>query len=131
MPKKILIIEDDPDILDMMAIILRDEGYEVVTALNCGLLDNVASLNPDLILLDNRLYEELGADACRQFKSNPDTVSIPVIIVSANLYLERLSKISLADGFIAKPFDIDELIAVVKKNTVASKLSQRQTEIKC
>jgi DNA-binding response OmpR family regulator len=68
MSKKILIIEDDPDILELMAYILEDEGYQVTAALDCKPLDQIASIKPDLILLDNRLGGTLGSDACKSSK---------------------------------------------------------------
>jgi two-component system phosphate regulon response regulator PhoB len=118
MSKKILIIEDDPDILDMMAYILTDEGYEVIAAVDCQPLEDIAAINPGLILLDNRLGENSGSNACKKLKTDADTAHIPVILVSANMDLEHLAADSLADGYMAKPFDVTELIAVVKHHLV-------------
>jgi DNA-binding response OmpR family regulator len=115
MAKKILIIEDDRDILDMMAYILGDEGYEVIAALDCAPLRDILLLAPDLVLLDNRLGAGEGGDACKQLKADPLTASIPVVIISANMHIEALTATSGADGFLAKPFDIGELIALAKK----------------
>ena len=120
MSKKILIIEDDPDILDMMAYILRDEGYEVSTSLDCRPLPEISFLKPDLILLDNRLTAGYGKDACKKLKLDVLTAHIPVILVSANQYLEQLSRDSLADGFMAKPFNIDELVAIARRHCPVS-----------
>jgi DNA-binding response OmpR family regulator len=115
MSKKILIIEDDTDILDMMPYILRDEGYDVVTAVDCAPIAEVSLLKPGLILLDNRLGEGEGADACKQLKADASTAHIPVVIVSANMQLAKLSQESHADDYLAKPFDISELITMAKK----------------
>jgi two-component system phosphate regulon response regulator PhoB len=118
MSKKILIIEDDLDILDMMDYILQDEGYEVTATLDCKPVEEIASLKPDLILLDNRLGENSGSNACRELKTTATTAHIPVILVSANMHLAQLSMDSLADGYMAKPFDIQELVAVVRHHLV-------------
>jgi DNA-binding response OmpR family regulator len=115
MAKKILIIEDDLDILDMMAYILRDEGYEVIVAVDGAPLRDILLLAPDLVLLDNRLGAGEGADACKQLKADPATAAIPVVLISANMHLEALTATSGADGFLAKPFDIDELIALANR----------------
>jgi DNA-binding response OmpR family regulator len=115
MPKKIIIIEDDPDILDIMTFILSEEGYEVLPATNCKPLEEAHVYQPMLILLDNRLSDGLGSNYCRQFKSNPLTRHFPVVLVSANSGLAEMTIESNADAFLQKPFDIAELIELVKR----------------
>jgi len=115
MTRKIIIIEDDPDTLDIMSYILADEGYETIAAKNSQPLHEVHNLQPMLILLDNRLTEGLGRDFCRQFKSDPATMHFPVILVSANPGLEAMARDSNADGYLPKPFDIADLVNLVKK----------------
>jgi two-component system phosphate regulon response regulator PhoB len=115
MPRKIIIIEDDPDILDIMAYILSEEGYDVLTATDSRPLADVHTHNPFLILMDNRLTNGEGKDFCRKFKSDPETRHYPVVLVSANSGLERMAEESGADGYLKKPFDINELVDLVKK----------------
>jgi two-component system phosphate regulon response regulator PhoB len=115
MAKKIIVIEDDRDILDIMNYILSEEGYEVVAAVNCKPLEQVLEHQPVLILMDNRLTDGFGQDFCREFKSNPETTHFPVVIVSANSGIEEIARESKADGYLKKPFDITELIDLVKK----------------
>jgi len=114
MPKKIIIIEDDPDILDIMSYILSEEGYEVLAAPNCAPLEDVHLHQPMLILMDNRLTDGFGHDFCKKFKSNPETQHFPIVLVSANSGLEELTIESKANAYLKKPFDINELIALVK-----------------
>ena len=114
MPKKIIIIEDDRDILDIMTYILADEGYEVLASTDTRILDEVNLHQPILILMDNRLTDGFGRDFCKQFKSNPATCHFPIVLVSANSGLEQMAIESLADGYLKKPFDITELIDLVK-----------------
>jgi DNA-binding response OmpR family regulator len=118
MSKRILIIEDDPDILEMMAYILQDEGYGVTASVDCGPLEEIASVKPDLILMDNRLGGNSGAEACKKLKTDAATAHIPVILVSANMHLQDLTTESLADGYLTKPFDLEELVAVVRHHLV-------------
>ena len=118
MSKRILIIEDDPDILEMMTYILQDEGYRVTASVDCGPLDEIASVKPDLILMDNRLGGSSGAEACKKLKTEAATAHIPVILVSANMHLQELTRESRADGFMTKPFDLEELVAVVRHHLV-------------
>jgi DNA-binding response OmpR family regulator len=117
MPKTIIIIEDDTDILDMMTMILKDEGYTVVGSTDCSPLDELLNHKPDLILLDNRLPDVSGKDACRRLKEDAATRHIPVVLVSANQHIEQLAADSLADGYVSKPFNLDELVATVQKYT--------------
>jgi DNA-binding response OmpR family regulator len=117
MPKTIIIIEDDADILDMMTFILKDEGYAVIGATDCSPLEKVMSFQPDLILMDNRLTTGSGTDACRKIKEDAATAHIPVVLVSANQQLSQLAVESLADGYVSKPFDLDELVATVRHYT--------------
>jgi two-component system phosphate regulon response regulator PhoB len=114
MPKTILVIEDDLDILDMMIYILKDEGYDVTGSTDCLSLDKVLQIQPDLILMDNRLRDSSGKDECRKLKEDAATADIPVILVSANQYLSQLAAESFADGYISKPFDLEELISTVR-----------------
>lgn len=114
MPKTIIIIEDDPDILDMMTYILKDEGYDVIGSMDCSPLANLQTCKPDLILLDNRLPDVSGGDACRKLKEDAATKHIPVVLISANQHIEQLAGESLADSYVSKPFDLEELLVVVR-----------------
>lgn len=114
--KKVLVVDDDKDILDVIGIILKDEGY-VVSALDNGreVLEEVSRIMPDLILLDVMLCGIDGRDVCMKLKSNPLSSLIPVVMISASHNLRPfLKEKGSADGFISKPFDIDNLITVVK-----------------
>jgi two-component system, OmpR family, phosphate regulon response regulator PhoB len=115
MAKTILIIEDDRDILDIMEYILADEGFKVISATSAAPLSKLSDIRPTMILLDNRLADGLGKDFCREIKLSPDTSHLPVIIVSASRDIESLARESLADGYIAKPFDLNELLDTVNR----------------
>ena len=115
MSNTIIVIEDDQDILDLLIYILTEEGYEVIAAKNSAPLTQLHVLQPFLILMDNRLTSDSGRDLCFKLKSDPATRHFPVVIVSANNYLEEIAQASLADGFLKKPFNIDELTALAKR----------------
>ncbi len=116
MNKKIIVIEDNHDILDMISYILEDEGYEVLPSVNSEPLKEVESHKPDLILLDDWLPDGYGHKLCADLKGNPATSAIPVVLISSVVNLPALAQKSNADGFITKPFDIDHLIEMVKKH---------------
>ncbi|MDF3077235.1 MAG: response regulator transcription factor [Sphingobacteriaceae bacterium] len=115
MANKILIADDDPAILDVVTIILEDAGYEVnSTEKGEELLDMKENL-PDLILLDIWMLGKDGRDVCRNIKNNPATQNIPVLLVSANRDIKKIAKECLADSYLAKPFEMDDLLAIIKK----------------
>jgi len=121
MSKKILAVDDDNDILDVIRIILEDEGYEVFTLANGKqVLELVEEKVPDLILLDVMLGGLDGRDICRELKAHEVFKKIPVVMISASHNLNNLLLMPGApDNFLAKPFDIDRLIDMVKTQLVA------------
>lgn len=115
--KKILVVDDDHDIRDVMMMILELEGY-AVTGLDNGhaVLETIQQTRPDIVLLDVQLGDMDGRDICKKLKSQPATKDIPIIIVSATHGWHTMhEKQCDADEYIAKPFDITELVDHVKR----------------
>ena len=110
--KKIFIIDDDIAILDSLGTILDFEGFEVNTFVRGSeifkFVDKISK--PNLILLDMWLCDEDGREICKKLKANNLTKNIPVVIMSASRGLENSALQSGANAFIAKPFEIDEMI---------------------
>lgn len=117
MSKKILIIEDDQDIIDIMTYILEDEGFTVVSQSGIGTIADIVQLEPMLILMDNQLKDGQGTDLCKTLKDNPSTAHLTVVLVSANLDIEKMAVEACADGLLKKPFSIEEFVSIVKKMT--------------
>jgi two-component system response regulator VicR len=115
MLKTVLIIEDDLDILDLIKMILQDEGYQVICATDQIPLQELKAIDPALILLDNRLTCGSGEDFCKTIKTDASTRHFTVVLCSANTELIKMAQESSADGYLAKPFDLEELIALVKR----------------
>jgi len=118
MPKTVMVIEDDTDILEVMTYILQSAGYDVVSAAGSELLTGVNDHYPDLILLDNRLPEGLGIEICKRYKAiwkESGISACPVVIVSADHELGTRTADYDADGFLEKPFEIQNYLAMVKK----------------
>lgn len=110
--KKIVIVDDDVAILDSLGLMLDFEGFEV-NAFERGseIMNYVESVSkPDVILLDMWLSGEDGRDICKKLKENETTKNIPVVIMSASRGLEQTALQSGANAFIAKPFEIDEVV---------------------
>jgi DNA-binding response OmpR family regulator len=114
MNKRILVVDDDMDILDFVQPFLNEEGYDVRTSSSGSIFQHVQRDPLDLILLDILLHEKDGRVICQQLKSNELTKRIPVILFSAHVTRENALNKSLADDFIQKPFELRELLEVIK-----------------
>jgi DNA-binding response OmpR family regulator len=126
---KILVVDDEEDILLMISKVLEDKGYEVVTALR-GLdgIKKVQTEEPDMIILDAMLPEVHGFDICKKIKGSSKYGHIPVIMISAIYrgwrYAKDLKDSYGVDDFIEKPFKINELIAKVEEHSPANTQGQ-------
>jgi DNA-binding response OmpR family regulator len=113
--KKIMIADDDPGIVDAVEIMLDFEGYEVSSTVNGATVLDMQSEFPDLLLLDIWMSGFDGRDICRELKQKKDTRDIPIIMISASRDIERSAYEAGADDFLAKPFEIDDLLGKIKK----------------
>src|SRR5689334_14512594 len=108
--KKVLIVDDDTDLLEMVEVVLSEQGFNVCTLTEGkAFFDNVASFNPDIILLDIFLTDADGRKLCRQLKSEPSYQHIPVALYSAGHITNSSISESGANMYITKPFDIKQL----------------------
>ncbi len=109
---KILVVEDERDILELVEISLQLGGFEVAKAMD-GLeaVEKALTEQPDLILLDIKLPKLSGYDVCRKLKEIPDTKNIPVVFLTARGQEHEIKAGFDAggDGYIIKPFSPDEL----------------------
>jgi DNA-binding response OmpR family regulator len=115
--EKILIIEDDPDIVEMIQYNLKEEGYTTISALDGKEGVNLATRDhPDLIILDIMLPTIDGFEVCRILKNEPVTTGIPIVILSAKSQdIDKVVGLELgADDYMTKPFSPRELIARTK-----------------
>jgi DNA-binding response OmpR family regulator len=115
MKKTVLIIEDDPDILEAIELILSDMNIHVMSAPEALEAKEVFALSPDLIILDHWLHKKLGGDLCLTLKTDPHTKKIPIIMMSADLNISNLARFCQADAFLAKPFDIEKIISLTQQ----------------
>ena len=117
MKKRILVIDDDEDILTILDILFGDEGYEVIL-LNTGTTaEQVQLIHPDVILLDVRIhgYYKTGDQICNEIKSLNGTKNIPVILLSAEFNVSQLAQECGADAYMRKPFNVNELVDQVNQ----------------
>ena len=114
MNKRVLILDDDLDILQICSIVLRKKGFDVSTFSNSTqVIEKVRNYQPDVILMDNRIPGPGGIEATQMLKNQPDLQGIPVIFFSANSNVTQLASEAGADYSLQKPFDISELEDIV------------------
>jgi len=117
MAKRILVIDDDEDILEILDIIFRENGFEVVLSNTGQTSEHIRVIQPDLVLLDVRIVgsAKSGPDICREIKALLETSHLPVMLLSGEPDLQIIAGECGADRYLAKPFDIDDLLAQVKE----------------
>lgn len=113
---RILIAEDDGAIIDVMRIILERAGHEVLHATNeKDIMTLTTEKEPQLLFLDISLGADDGGKITTRIKKSFTQYYLPIIIISANTQTAKIARKSGADGFLLKPFDIDELLNLVDK----------------
>jgi len=115
-PKRVLVVDDEPDILSLIEYNLTKEGFEVVTARNgAEALQRTADL-PDLVMLDVMMPELDGFETCRRLKADPRTAHIPVIFLTArSAEVDEIVGLEIgADDFLHKPISPRKLVARVR-----------------
>jgi two-component system, OmpR family, phosphate regulon response regulator PhoB len=114
---RVLIVEDEPDIRELLAFHLEREGYHVTRSrTGADALRQVRARPPDLILLDLMLPELGGLDVCRRLRQDPRTASVPIVMLTARgEEVDRILGLELgADDYVVKPFSPKEVVARVR-----------------
>lgn len=120
--KKILLIDDDPDFVEAVKVIVENGGYEVRVAYDGAEgLEAVAQEKPDLIVLDVMMPVMNGHEACAKLKADPQTAKIPIILLTAvadrvttSTYTHRDMLESEAEDYMPKPVEPAELLGLIK-----------------
>jgi len=116
LPKRVLVVDDEPEILHMLRVNFEKEGYQVITAANGRqALEEVAIQKPDIILLDNMMPDISGLEVARKLKADQATAGIPVVMLTAKGSYDDMSKgwACDVDLYLVKPIDLQELRSIV------------------
>jgi len=114
--RKVIIFDDDEDILSICTYVLEEQGWEVHTFTNCNsVTERVAEICPDVILMDNRIPDSGGVEATKQLKNDDTLKNIPVVYFSADSDIQSLAAFAGAEEFLAKPFDLHEMEKIIDK----------------
>ena len=118
MPRKILVVEDEPNIVDSLSFLMKHAGFEVLVARDGDTAIRMMQSRPaDLVLLDVMLPRRDGFEVCREIRANPDWKSVRIIMLTARgRDLDRRKGLQLgADDYVTKPFSTHDIIARVRK----------------
>src|SRR5687767_8643599 len=131
MKQKILVVDDEPDAVELLEVNLKGAGYEVVSAHDGEeALKKARMLLPDLIVLDLMLPEVDGMEVCKILRRDQRTSGIPIIMLTAKAAeIDRVLGLELgADDYVTKPFSPRELVLRVKRLLRASTAAEEKTD---
>jgi two-component system phosphate regulon response regulator PhoB len=132
MKPKILVVDDEPEAVELVEFNLRQAGFEVVTAADgTDALKKARALLPSLIVLDLMLPEVDGLEVCKMIRRDPATAAVPIVMVTARAAeIDRILGLELgADDYITKPFSPRELILRIKKILQRSQIATEEPTI--
>lgn len=115
--KRILLIDDDRDISELVKIVLGGQYHVETTHDHTGISAKMKNFVPDLVLLDNRVGAKNAVDIMPQFKTENEQNLVPVVLFSAHHDIAGLANQIQADAYISKPFDLDELYTCLHRLT--------------
>ena len=118
MKKKVVLVQDNKEILEIMDQVLEEEGFDVTASLTTDPVDRIDEIEPDVIIVDDYIKgDKRGSEVIKQLKSDPETEDVSAVLTSTSNKLPQQAEECKADDYIEKPFDIDHMINVVKKNS--------------
>lgn len=112
--RKIIIFDDDEDILSICSYVLEEQGWEVHIFTDCGnIAEKVSAIGPSVILMDNWIPDSGGIVATQTLKNTDSLRDIPVVYFSANSDIQLLASRAGAEAYLAKPFDLNDLERII------------------
>ena len=113
----VLVVDDDAHIVYFLSMALEDKGYRVLVAESSDAVQLASEARPDLILLDLMMPRVAGVEISESLRANPATAHIPIVVMSAQRNLDILRRHMPVDDCLGKPFQIDDLYALVERWT--------------
>ncbi|MFW0717921.1 response regulator [Pedobacter sp. N23S346] len=118
MKKKVVLVQDNKEILEIMDQVLEEEGFDVTASLTTDPVDRIDEIEPDVVIVDDHIKgDKRGSEVIKELKSDPETEDVSAVLTSTSNKLPQQAEECKADDYIEKPFDIDHMINVVKKNS--------------
>lgn len=115
----VVLDDDDPNILEVVAVVLQDADYDVETFTDPSEFHTrLESADASLALVDIFMKQNDGRQVCRVVKKNPSTARVPVLLMSADPKVDSMAQSAGADAWIEKPFDIDQLVSITREYAI-------------
>ncbi|SER44545.1 response regulator [Pedobacter rhizosphaerae] len=117
MKKKVVLVQDNKDILNIMDQVLEEEGFEVTASLTTEPIEKIDEIEPDVVIIDDHIKgTKKGSEVIEELKSTPETEDVSAVLTSTSNDLPQQAEDCKADDYIQKPFDLDHMVDVVKRN---------------
>lgn len=118
MKKKVVLVQDNKDILEIMDQVLEEEGFDVTASLTTEPIEKIDKIDPNVVVVDDHIKgKKKGTEVIKELKSAPKTKKVSAVLTSTSKDIPKQAQECKADDYIQKPFDLDHMIDVVKKNT--------------
>ncbi len=118
MKKKVVLVQDNKEILEIMDQVLEEEGFDVTSSLTTEPVERINEIEPDVVIVDDHIKgTKKGSEVIKELKSDPETEDVSAVLTSTSNKLAQQAEECKADDYIEKPFDIDHMIDIVKKNS--------------
>ncbi len=121
-----MIADDDRGIVDFLTLLLEFEGYEVSSTTNGSTLLNMTGELPDLLLLDIWMSGVDGRDICKHLKQQTYSSHLPILMISASKDIEQSAMDAGANAFLAKPFEMEELLQTIQQQLDSAEILNRR-----
>jgi CheY-like chemotaxis protein len=121
MPKTILVVDDEPDVVRYFKTLFEDNGYRAITAMDgVEAMQKIRAEHPDLVTLDITMPNKTGVTTYRDIKENDDLKHIPVLIVTGvqhefKNFISSRTQVPAPEGYLEKPVALDDVLAEVRR----------------
>ncbi|MGH2447131.1 MAG: response regulator [Chloroflexota bacterium] len=119
MPKRVLVVEDERDVAELVSTVLSMEGFEAYISSGPQALADALSFQPDVVLLDLMMPEVDGFEVARRLRAHQVTEGLPIVVMTAMHDAALRAKQIGTELFLPKPFDINELVRIVEEAALA------------
>lgn len=113
--KKILVIERDNDVNDLLELVIKDLNAEFLRSHHLLAVHEIVQLDPNVVVIDHRMPFGFGGDLCKEIKTDPRTKNIKVILISSYRQISKVAIDNLADGYLRKPFKSEAITRTVSE----------------
>ena len=108
-------MEVDPDIREMVAFAMENNGFEVIKSSKEISVEEITGIKPHVIIIGYMLGDISGDSICKKIKTNDTTSAIPVILYSTSVNVEKIAPKGYADALVAKPFELEDLVHLASR----------------